>query len=218
MPPWASKNCLVVARAIQRTAIFRAVKAELDRLDPCRAERKCRAADDDPDQDAGDKAPLHDDEDDREQRQIFGPGQPLARFDDPSVQLVRAKIDQQAAEHEFRHVAEQFGRDRQHQQGDQRDRQPGKPAPAAVAEIEDGAADRDASGIAAERAGQDIGKAGDVEFAFQIGLAMDRDLDAGGVEQRARRGDEDDRDHIAEQIRHRRPGIAREFVGAATAA
>ena len=98
---------LIVARAIQRAAIFRAVETVFDGIDPRRAQRKGRAADHDADQDAGDEAPLHDDDDDRQQRQIFGERKPPPRFDDPFVELVRAEIDQQAAEHEFRHVAEQ---------------------------------------------------------------------------------------------------------------
>ena len=69
--------------------------------------RKGRAADHDADQDAGDETPLHDDDDDRQQRQIFDHRKPPPRLDDPFVQLVGAEIDQQAAEHEFRHVAEQ---------------------------------------------------------------------------------------------------------------
>ena len=103
---------LIVARAVQRTAIFRAVETELDGIDARGAERKGRAADHDADQDAGDEAPLQDDDDDREQRQIFGQRQPPPRLDDPFVQLVGAEIDQEAAEHEFRHVAEQHRRER----------------------------------------------------------------------------------------------------------
>ena len=106
---------LIVARAVQRAAIFRAVEAVFDGIDPRRAQRKGRAADHDADQDAGNEAPLHDDDDDRQQRQIFDRRKPPPRLDDPSVQLVRAEIDQQAAENEFRHVAEQHRRHRQHQ-------------------------------------------------------------------------------------------------------
>ena len=197
------QHFLVVARAVQRAAILRSVKAEFDRRDPRRAERKGRAADDDPDQNARHEAPLDDDDDDRQQRGVLGPGQALAQLDNPFVQLVRAQIEQEPAKHEFRHVAEQLGRIRQHQQRDGRDCQAGQPPPAAAAEIQDGAAYRDATAIAAQRSGQDIGKAGDVEFAFQIGFAMSRDLDAGGVEQRARRRNEDHRNQIAEQVRHR---------------
>ena len=124
----------IVARAIQRAAIFRAVEAELDGIDPRRAEREGRAADHDADQDAGDEAPLHDDDDDREQRQIFDRRQPAPRIDDPLVQLVGAEIDQQAAEHEFRHVAEQHRRDREHQDRNRRDGQAGKPVGSAAVE------------------------------------------------------------------------------------
>ena len=98
---------LVVARAIERTAIFRAVETVLDGIDPRGAQREGRAADHDADQDAGDEAPLHDDDDDRQQRQIFDQRKPPPRLHDPFVELVRAEIDQEAAEHEFRHVAEQ---------------------------------------------------------------------------------------------------------------
>ena len=62
----------------------------------------------------------------------------------------------------------------------------------AAAVVEQGAADRDAARIAAERARQDVGNAGDVQFSLKIGFAVRGNLDAGGVEQRARRRDEDD--------------------------
>ncbi len=61
------KHRLVVARAVQRTAIFGPVEAEFDRINARGAEREGRAADHDADQDAGDEAPLHDDDDDRQQ-------------------------------------------------------------------------------------------------------------------------------------------------------
>ena len=41
---------------------------------------------------------------------------------------------------------------------------------------------------------------------------MRGDFDAGGIEQRDRRGDEDDGDQVAGQIRQRVPGIAAEFL------
>src|SRR6202000_590182 len=106
---------LVVARAVERAAIFRTVETVFDGIDARRAQREGRAADDDPDQDAGNEAPLQNDEDDREQRQIFRPRKPAARLHDPFVKLVGAEIDQEAAEHEFRHVAEQRRREYQHQ-------------------------------------------------------------------------------------------------------
>ncbi len=129
------------------------------------------------------------------------------------MQLVNAEIDQQAAENEFRHIAEQIGRDRQHQRGNGRDSEAGEAAGAAAAEIEDGAADGDAAGIARQGASQDIGEAGDVQFAFQIGLAMGGDFDAGRVEQRAGGGDEDNGNQITEQIRQGVPGIVADFAG-----
>ena len=52
------QDFLIVPRAVERAAVLRAAETEFDRLDPRRAERKRRAADDDADQDAGDKAPL----------------------------------------------------------------------------------------------------------------------------------------------------------------
>ncbi|MHC2497994.1 hypothetical protein ACVI8K_004910 [Bradyrhizobium barranii subsp. barranii] len=58
-----------------------------------------------------------------------------------------------------------------------------------------------------------IGGAGDVQLALQIGLAMHGNFDAGGVEQRARGRDEDDGNHVAEQVRYGKPGIAGEIVG-----
>lgn len=109
------QHLLVVARAIQRRAKLGAVKAVLDRLDPRRAERKRRAADDHADQDARNEAPADDDDDDGDQREIFELRQPFARFDDPFVQLVGAQIEQQAAEYEFRHEAEKLRRDCEHQ-------------------------------------------------------------------------------------------------------
>ena len=153
-----------------------------------------------------------DDRDDRQQRQVFGDREAPARLDDPFVQLIGAEIDQEPAEHEFRHVAEQIRRDRQHQRADRRDGEAGQPSAAAGVEIEDRPADRDAAGITGEAADYDIGEAGDVQLAFQIGLAMHCNLDPGGVEQRARRGDEDDRDQIADQIGDGEPGIAGQLV------
>src|SRR6266536_6403000 len=84
----------VVARAVQRAAIYRAVETVFDRLDPGGAERKGRAADDDADKYASDKTPLDDDDDDRQQRHILGLRQPPPRLDDPFVELIRAQIDQ----------------------------------------------------------------------------------------------------------------------------
>jgi hypothetical protein len=59
---------LVVTRAVQRAAVFGTVEAELDGIDARRAQRKDRAIDHQPDQDAGDKTPLQDDGDDHQQR------------------------------------------------------------------------------------------------------------------------------------------------------
>jgi hypothetical protein len=60
------KHGLIVARAVQRTAIFRTVKTVFDGVDARGTQRKRRAADHDADQDAGDKAPLQDDDDDHQ--------------------------------------------------------------------------------------------------------------------------------------------------------
>src|SRR3984885_7801275 len=98
---------LIFARAIERAAIFRAVKAVFDRIDARGAQGKRGAADDDADQDAGDEAPLHDDDDNGEQRQVFDELEPPPRLNDPFVKLVGRQIDQKTAEHEFRHIAEQ---------------------------------------------------------------------------------------------------------------
>src|SRR6202034_4101840 len=84
----------VVARAIQRAAIFRAVEAVFDGIYSRRAQREGRAADHDADQDAGDEAPLHDDDDHGEQRQIFDRRKPPPRLDDPFVELVGSEVDQ----------------------------------------------------------------------------------------------------------------------------
>ena len=130
-----------------------------------------------------------------------------------SVQLIRAQIDQEAAEHEFRHVAEQHRGRRQHQDGDGGNDQAGKAAGAAAVEIEQGAAERNAARKAAGYARQDVGDARDVQLPVQIGLAMRRDFDAGGVEQCAGRGDKDDRDQVAQQIRQCIPWIVAKLVG-----
>jgi hypothetical protein len=71
-PAMRCQHRLIVARAVQRTAVFRTVKAVFDGVDARGAQREGGAADHDADQDAGDKPPLHDDDDDRQQRQIFG--------------------------------------------------------------------------------------------------------------------------------------------------
>ena len=175
----------IAARAIQRAAIFRAIEAVLDGIDSRCAQREGRAADHDTDQDAGDEAPLHDDDDDRQQRQIFDRRKPPPRLDDPSIELVRSEVDQQAAENEFRHIAEQHRRHRQHQRRDRRNGEAGQATGSAAIEVEHGTADRNAPGIAAERARQDVGDAGDVELALKVGFAMRRDFDARGVEQGA---------------------------------
>ncbi len=204
----------VFARAVQGAAIFRAVEAELDGVDPRGAERKGGAADHHADQDAGDETPLQDDDDDREQRQIFGERQPPARLHDPAVQRVGAEIEQQAAQHEFRHVAEQDRRKQQHRGGDRGRGQARKAAAAAGVVIQHGAADRDATGVAAEHARQHVGEACGVQLALEIGFAIGSDFDAGGVEQRARRGDEYDRDDVAGDLRQRIPGIMLDLVRA----
>src|SRR5260370_35841755 len=51
------QNLLVAARAIQRAAVFRTVKAVFDRFDPRRAQREGRAADHDADQNVREAAP-----------------------------------------------------------------------------------------------------------------------------------------------------------------
>ena len=176
---------LVVTRAIERTAIFRAVETVFDGVDARRAHGKSRAADHDADQDARDEAPLHDDDDDRQQRQILGVGKPPPRLHRPSVELIGSEIDQEAAEHEFRHIAKQHGRKGQHQCGDRGDGEAGQPAGTAALEVEHRAADGYAAGIASEYARQHIGDAGDVQFPFEIGFVLHRDFDARGVEQGA---------------------------------
>ena len=55
--------------------------------------------------------------------------------DDPFVQQVGAEIDQEAAEHEFRHVAEHGRSRRQHQQRDRGGGEPGQPAGAAALKL-----------------------------------------------------------------------------------
>ena len=62
------QRLLVVARAVERGAVFGAVKTVLDRFDPGRAERKGRAADDHADQDARHEAQTTMIDDDGDQR------------------------------------------------------------------------------------------------------------------------------------------------------
>src|SRR5579863_8922409 len=59
--------------AIQRAAIFRAVEGELDDVDATGAQGERGAAEDHSDRDAGQEAPPHNDQSDREQRQVFEP-------------------------------------------------------------------------------------------------------------------------------------------------
>src|SRR6202140_5035430 len=86
LAPMRRQHRLVVARAVQQTAIFRAVETVFDGIYARGAQRECRAADHDADQDAGDEAPLHDDDDNRQQRQIFNQREPPPRLDDPFLQ------------------------------------------------------------------------------------------------------------------------------------
>ena len=123
--------------------------------------------------------------------------QPPARLHDPAMQRVGAEIEQQAAQHEFRHVAEQDRCEQQHGGGDRGRGQAGEAAGAAGTEIQHGAADRDAAGVAAEHARQHVGDARGVQLALEIGLAIRRDFDARGVEQRAGRGHEDHGNDVA---------------------
>ena len=81
----------LLAGAIERASIFGTVERELDGIDARGAQGKCRAADHDADQDAGNKAPFDNDDDDREQRQVIGEGEPPPRLNDPFVKLHRRR-------------------------------------------------------------------------------------------------------------------------------
>ena len=201
---------LVVARAVQRTAIFRAVETELDRIDPRCAQRKCRAADDDADQDAGDEIPVHDDEDDRQQRQVFI-GESRAGAYDPSVQKVGAEIDIRPPRTNSAYSQQQRSKG-QHQQGDCGGRQAGKPAGSSAVEIEPGAADRNAAGIAVKYPRQHVGEAGASQFALEVASRWDGDLDAVVLNKVLDAVDENDGDRLP-QVRQQAPGIAFEFIG-----
>ena len=64
------KERQLVRSAIKRGAVFRAVETEFDRVHAADAEREGRAADHDAGEDAGDEAPVDDQERDGDKRQI----------------------------------------------------------------------------------------------------------------------------------------------------
>ena len=87
--------------AVERGAIFGAVEAEFDGVDPAGADGEGGAADDHADQDAGDEADLKNENGDGEQRGIFEQRDAPDGIDQPLIHEVGAEIEQQAAKHEF---------------------------------------------------------------------------------------------------------------------
>ncbi len=94
------------------------------------------------------------------------------------------------------------------------DGESGQPAGAAAVEVEHGAADGNAAGIAAECAREHVGEAGDVQFPLEIGFAMtatsmpvvlNRVLDAVTKTTAIK---------IAREIRQEVPGIAADLASA----
>jgi hypothetical protein len=199
--------------AVERGADLRAVEAELDHVDAARAQRKRRAADDDADQHARDEAQLHDDQRDGDERQVFESRQPPGRLDQPAKHQVEAEIEQHAAQHELRHVPHKAGIGEQDDRRNRRNGETGQPPARAGCIVDRGAGQRNAAHIAAQRRRNQVGDPERVEIAFEVGLAPRRELDSGGVEQHADRGDEHHGQQFAGESGQRTPRKMREVVG-----
>ena len=104
----------VVGAAIQRAAIFGAVKAEFDDADPAGAEGEGGTADHDADRHAGDKAEIDDHQGDHQQGKIFQKQQTARRAHQPAQHQPPAGGEQQPAQREFGHSAQKGRIDHQH--------------------------------------------------------------------------------------------------------
>src|SRR5581483_8437877 len=113
---------LGLPRTVERASIFGAVKTVLDGIDARSAERKGGAADDHAKQNPGNNPPLHDHDNDHEQRHILDDREAPPRLNDPFVKRVGAEIEQQSPEYEFGYVPEQSRCKQQHQERDCRGR------------------------------------------------------------------------------------------------
>src|SRR5262249_40675417 len=85
------KERQLVGTAVERGAELRTIEAEFDRVDAADAQGERRAADDDPDQNAGDEAPIDDEEGDRDQRQISRHRKLPRRAYQPLIEQARAE-------------------------------------------------------------------------------------------------------------------------------
>ena len=194
-----------VRATIERRAVFRAVEIEFDGVDAARAQRKGGATDHDPDQHAGDKARIDDQDRDGDQRQIFDQQQAPRRQDQPLIDEVGAEIEQEPAENIFRHIAEKRRTGEQHGRRDRSHGHAADTAGGAGGADQHRPAERGAAHIAAQRRDRDIGKPEHFEIAFDIGFAPSRDLEPGRVEQEIRNGHENDCEHVARERWQRRP-------------
>jgi len=101
--------------AVERGAVFRAIETELDRIYPARAHGERRAADDHADEYAGDEADLEDEQGDGEEGNVFDQRQPPRRLNKPFIDEGAAEIEEEAAEHEFRHIGQKSRVDQKHE-------------------------------------------------------------------------------------------------------
>ncbi len=124
-----------------------------------------------------------------------------------------AKKEQQAAEYEFGHVADQRGTGEKQSSRDSRDGHPGYSAGRARGAYKYGAAQGGAAHISAEGRRHDIGNPEDLEIAINVGVGAGRNLDAGRVEQKIDDGDEHDGEKIAGERRQRGPGKSLQRAG-----
>ncbi len=94
-----------------------------------------------------------------------------------------AELQQQAAEHEARHVGHDFAAADQHGERDQPDHHAGQPGRAAGGDVHQRAAHRNVPDETADGGRGDVGQALHAQFAVEIGIDAGRELDAGRIEQ-----------------------------------
>jgi hypothetical protein len=142
---------------------------------------KCGAADDHPDQHAGDEARLQNEQGYGKERCVFEQGNPSRRVNQPLIDELGAEIEQERPQHEFGHVGEEAGIDGEHEHRDGCHGQAGQASAASGHVIERGSVQGDRAHIAAERRGSQIGDADRRQLALEVGFALGHEFDSGRI-------------------------------------
>src|SRR5215471_19302516 len=156
--------------------VFRTIEVEFDDVNPARAQRKGGASNHHSNQHACNEPPIHNEQGNTNQGQIFDKQQTLRRLDQPLMDQPRAQKKQNSAENIFRYITKEPGTDYQEYAVNSRNRQPRESTSRSGQMGERTAAQRGAAHVSADCCRQKIGDSKRSEVAFDVRFLASRDL------------------------------------------